>query len=445
MSATPDVQFACFESSHLDSSGLPQSRLCPFPRLSRAAFLDPNNLATNGYTLEMTNTMWRADLFRRAGNSLDLTLKEAVDYELFARFLRHSPITTLKMSLESAKLPMQAGARAYSLRYTNEALMVIRREQSLKPLSEADEYIPPAVKFSADEPVTSAPPLSQAYQLAQTSRITRLIHERGPTISIVTPSFNQAQYLEATIDSILSQGYPRLQYIIIDGGSTDGSIEVIKKYERYLQYWCSERDGGHYFAVQKGLDRSSGEILTWLNSDDMLQPSALQHVALMALAYPDVLWMTGISGSISPSGALDLAPTSRVTCRERYLMEGFDNPWIQQEGTFWRRSLWEQAGGALDCRLSLAADVELWRRFFRYAPLQSVEVPLGLFRVQPRQRSQLLLADYIREAEAVRREELSLIQRGIFAEMIPIAPVIRRDELLAAAERVVESAANATL
>jgi glycosyltransferase involved in cell wall biosynthesis len=93
-----------------------------------------------------------------------------------------------------------------------------------------------------------------------------------PKISIITPSFNQAQFLDATVQSILSQNYPNLEYIIIDGGSTDGSLEIIKKYEKHLHFWCSEPDAGQYDAINKGFAHSTGEIMAWLNSDDMYCP-----------------------------------------------------------------------------------------------------------------------------------------------------------------------------
>src|SRR5207249_7181500 len=100
-----------------------------------------------------------------------------------------------------------------------------------------------------------------------------------PRVTIVTPSYNQGQFLERTIVSVLDQHYPNLEYIVMDGGSTDNSIEIIKRYSKYLAHWVSERDGGQPEAINRGFKLSSGEILGWLNSDDRLEPEALKIVA----------------------------------------------------------------------------------------------------------------------------------------------------------------------
>lgn len=226
-----------------------------------------------------------------------------------------------------------------------------------------------------------------------------------PKITIVTPSYNQAPYLEECIQSVLSQNYPNLEYIIMDGGSTDGSVEIIKKYEKYLTYWQSKPDGGQYAAVEEGFRRSTGEILTWINSDDMLLPGALRKAAAIFLNRPDVQWITGKVCTLEADGTIHWAALAPVFWnRAKYLAK--DYKYIQQEGSFWRRQLWEKAGAFLWKESRLAGDLELWNRFFRHADLYTAEAFLGAFRMQPNRKTASLLEKYNQEAEAVLEAEL---------------------------------------
>lgn len=202
-----------------------------------------------------------------------------------------------------------------------------------------------------------------------------------PKITIVTPSFNQAKYLESTILSVLGQGYPNLEYMVIDGGSTDGSVDIIRKYEQQLAYWVSEPDNGLYDALQKGFSRSSGEIMAWLNADDMYHSNSLFTVADIFGRFGGVKWLMGSNTFFNEAGRsflYDDLPYGQRWSRAR--LQLFDGRFIQQESVFWRRALWEQAGGFIDQNHSLAADFELWLRFFRYERLYSTSFMLGGFR-----------------------------------------------------------------
>jgi glycosyltransferase involved in cell wall biosynthesis len=120
-----------------------------------------------------------------------------------------------------------------------------------------------------------------------------------PRISIVTPNYNQGQFLEETIRSVLLQGYPNLEYIIIDGGSTDNSVEIIKKYEPYLAYWVSERDRGQSHGINKGFERCTGDYIAWMNSSDCYMPNALQNTFIEAKQYnPDLIYGCAYTGNL---------------------------------------------------------------------------------------------------------------------------------------------------
>jgi glycosyltransferase involved in cell wall biosynthesis len=227
-------------------------------------------------------------------------------------------------------------------------------------------------------------------------------------ISIVTPSFNQAQFLEQTIESVLRQQYSDLEYIVIDGGSTDGSVEIIRRHQSQLAYWVSEPDGGHYDAVNKGFARSTGDIMAWLNSDDLYRPTALATVAEIFSQFPEVQWITAnLATTCDVHGELDALHVHRAFERESFYRGAnlnnarwtYGRGFVQQESTFWRRSLWELAGACLDTSYRYAADFELWARFFRHAHLFGVDAMLGTFRQQPQQRSAVHRDEYLREAE----------------------------------------------
>jgi glycosyltransferase involved in cell wall biosynthesis len=223
-------------------------------------------------------------------------------------------------------------------------------------------------------------------------------------ISIVTPSFNQAEFLERTILSVINQNYPNLEYIIMDGGSTDGSIEIIKKYEKHLTYWESKKDDGQYDAIQKGFSRSSGEIMAWINSDDVYHPKSLFVVAEIFSKFNQVKWLTGNISFIDKDDRVVRAYSTRKW--SRYNIFGKNSGWIQQESTFWKRSVWEKAGGSLNLKYLLAADFELWTRFFRSEQLYTTESLLGAFRVRKKNQKTIeLLDDYLKEMKRIIDEE----------------------------------------
>jgi glycosyltransferase involved in cell wall biosynthesis len=213
-----------------------------------------------------------------------------------------------------------------------------------------------------------------------------------PRISVVTPSYNQGVFLEETITSVISQDYPNLEYIVMDGGSTDRSLEIIKKYEPWLSYWQSVGDDGQYDAVQKGFARSHGDIMAYLNSDDMYFPWTLKVVAETFRLFPQMDWLTASSIAVASetSGFAFVGQIHNRSRRwffsnrgEKLKSSGF----FPQEATFWRRSIWDKAGARLDTSLKFAGDFELWARFFQYSNPVMISMPLAIFRHHEKQKT----------------------------------------------------------
>jgi glycosyltransferase involved in cell wall biosynthesis len=198
-----------------------------------------------------------------------------------------------------------------------------------------------------------------------------------PKISIVTPSYNQGEYIEDTIKSIIEQNYPNLEYIIVDGGSTDNSVEIIKKYEKHLTWWCTEKDKGHGDALNKGFSRCTGEIMAWLNSDDKYFPWTLHTVAEIFNQHKDINWIVGKNAWFDEKGRL---VDARNLFINKYDYASCKNQWVQQESVFWNRTLWEESGGYINQDFKFMVDGELWSRFFQYTELWHVNMVLGGFR-----------------------------------------------------------------
>lgn len=230
--------------------------------------------------------------------------------------------------------------------------------------------------------------------------------ENYPKISVVTVNYNNGEFLEETILSVIGQDYPNLEYIMIDGGSTDGSLEIIERYKDHFAYWASEPDEGQYHAIQKGFEKSTGEIMAWLNSDDKYMPHSLVSVAEIFAKYEYINWLMGTAREYTEKGAL-VAQIGLPWCRwsrKRYLTNDFQ--FIQQESSFWKRSLWEKAGSTIDVDYKLAGDMELWARFFRFEKLYTTTLVLSGFRHRKRgQRSKEMKSIYLEECRKVVKRE----------------------------------------
>lgn len=216
-----------------------------------------------------------------------------------------------------------------------------------------------------------------------------------PRVTVVTPSLNQAPFLEQTLRSVLDQDGAGLEYLVMDGGSTDGSADIIRRYADRLAYWQSQPDGGQSAAINEGFARSTGEIMGWLNSDDRLAPGALQTVVTVFADHPECEWLAGAGEIVSEKGKV-LPPVVPGSMDFDSLLEWERHP-LFQPAVFWRRSLWRRAGG-LDPELHFCMDLDLWLHFARLT--RGVAIPDVLARAvsHPRAKTRRLAPEMFAEA-----------------------------------------------
>jgi glycosyltransferase involved in cell wall biosynthesis len=220
--------------------------------------------------------------------------------------------------------------------------------------------------------------------------------------SIITPSYNQAVFIGQTIRSVLEQGMEDLEYIIVDGGSADGTIDILRSYEKHLR-WISEPDKGLADAVNKGIGMAAGDIIGWLNSDDLYLPGTLQTVSDFFNDHPECKWLCGRGRIIDSSGKerwkwITRYKNSRLKkfSIDKLLRENF----ISQPAVFFRKELFEKTG-RLDLSLKYAMDYDLWLRFAKTAPPGVINLDLAKFRRHRSSKSEKGFRDQFFEQYAV--------------------------------------------
>jgi len=236
-----------------------------------------------------------------------------------------------------------------------------------------------------------------------------------PCISVVTPNFNYSEYISDTIFSVVSQGYPNLEYIVLDDGSTDSSYSHILKYKPYLAHCEQQSNIGQARTLNKGFAMSSGEIMAWLNSDDKYLPWTFAVVAEIFQSFPDIEWIVGMPTLWEANGRQVRVTRNLYINIYDYCLGRYE--WIQQESVFWRRSLWERAGGYIDESYKFQIDCELWTRFFKLAELWHVDSCLGGYRYHNATRSSNNMEETHREANKAIMKLIDTCEKNIIQDV----------------------------
>jgi glycosyltransferase involved in cell wall biosynthesis len=218
-----------------------------------------------------------------------------------------------------------------------------------------------------------------------------------PKISIITPSLNQAEFLEKTILSILNQNYPNLEYIIIDGGSSDGSVEIIKKYQDQISYWISEIDNGQSYAINKGLRKATGEWVGWQNSDDIYHSGAFYNLALVAKNNPNTDVILGDMTLINQEGIIMRECLSSTPTYNAVLAEGSI---LFNQSCFWKKKLHEDIG-FLNEAYQYCFDREWFLRVLKYTKAKHVSFAFGALRVHSKSKSTLMNKFFEKEHDMI--------------------------------------------
>ena len=346
-----------------------------FPELAAAAVRDYTGLRGIDWTdtryrseeLEAAEALVRAKdkVITELSRELEAANRDRADKEEFiARLSNELPLMQTLIFVD-AKLRRYLGAFLWPVRLVVRLLLKVMRAVFAVRLTHDAQY-----------PPRPLPPPEQYRSFAGPAE--------PPLISIVTPSFNQAEYIADTINSVLEQGYPKLEYIVQDGGSQDDTVKVLDELSGSLAHWESAPDGGQANAVNLGMRRATGEILAWLNSDDLLLPGSLAYVAGYFERHPEVDVVYGNRMLIDSQGR-DIG---------RWVMPPHDDEtlrwadYVPQETLFWRRKAWEAIGGCLDEDFHFALDWDMLLRF-REAGARIARLPrfTGAFRIHDNQKN----------------------------------------------------------